>query len=40
LLSCGDWGTAVNEVEFYELLKRTAILTIYGNHENMDVLLK
>jgi len=24
---------------FYELLKRTVALTIYGNHENMDVLL-
>ncbi len=38
LISCGDWGGAVNEVEFYELLKRTIVLTIYGNHENMDVL--
>ena len=40
LLSCGDWGTAVNEAEFYELLRRTLVLTIYGNHENMDVLVK
>jgi Icc-related predicted phosphoesterase len=37
-LSCGDWGEAVNEEEFYELLGKTAVLSIYGNHENMDVL--
>ncbi len=40
LLSCGDWGSAINEAEFYELLKKTTVLTIYGNHENMDVLTK
>ena len=40
LLSCGDWGTAVNPEEFYELLRKTIVLTIYGNHENMDVLSK
>jgi len=38
LLGCGDWGTAVNPKEFYELLRKTVILTIYGNHENMSVL--
>jgi predicted RNA binding protein with dsRBD fold (UPF0201 family) len=26
LLSCGDWGAAVNEREFYELLRRERIL--------------
>ena len=40
LLSCGDWGSAINEEEFYELLRRVIVLTIYGNHENMDVLTK
>lgn len=40
LLSCGDWGAGVSEVEFYELLKKTVVLSIYGNHENMDVLTK
>ena len=40
LLSCGDWGTAINVEEFYGLLKRTVVLSIYGNHENMDVLSK
>jgi len=40
LLSCGDWGSAINEEEFYELLKKTVVLSIYGNHENMDVLTK
>jgi len=40
LLSCGDWGSAVNPEEFYELLKKVIVLTIYGNHENMEVLTK
>lgn len=40
LLGCGDWGAAINAEEFYELLRRTVVLTIYGNHENMDVLTK
>jgi len=38
LLSCGDWGTAINQEEFYELLKVVVVLTIYGNHEDMSVL--
>lgn len=38
LLSCGDWGTAINYEGFYDLLKRTIVLSIYGNHENLDVL--
>jgi len=38
LLSCDDWGTAINEAEFCELLKKTVVLTIYDNHENVDVL--
>ena len=38
LLSCGDWGIAISKPEFYELLKRVLVLSIYGNHENMDVL--
>ena len=40
LLSCGDWGSAINEGGFYKLLRRVIVLTIYGNHENMDVLRK
>lgn len=40
LLSCGDWGAAINFEEFYELLRKTIVLSIYGNHENMDVLTK
>ncbi len=40
LLSCGDWGAAINVNEFYELLKKVTVLTIYGNHENMEVLAK
>jgi len=40
LLSCGDWGSAINEEEFYELLRRVIVLTIYGNHEDMDVLTR
>jgi predicted phosphodiesterase len=40
LLSCGDWGIAISFEEFYELLKKTIVLSIYGNHENMGVLVK
>ncbi len=40
LLGCGDRGTAVNEAEFYRLLEKTIVLTIYGNHENTDVLAR
>ncbi len=38
LLSCGDWGHDISYEEYYELLKRTLVYSIYGNHENMDVL--
>lgn len=38
ILSCGDWGSAINHREFFSLLRRTIVLSIYGNHENMDVL--
>ena len=38
LLSCGDWGSAINPEEFYELLGKTIVLSIYGNHENLEVL--
>lgn len=38
LLSCGDWGTAVNFDEFYTLLEKTVVLSIYGNHENIELL--
>ena len=40
LISLGDWGEAINEAEFYELLKRVKVWSIYGNHENMEVLKK
>ncbi|RLG77592.1 MAG: metallophosphoesterase, partial [Thermoprotei archaeon] len=40
LLSCGDWGEAIDEAKFYELLRTTIILSIYGNHENMNILTK
>ena len=38
LLSCSDWGSAINPGEFYELLRKVVVLTIYGNHENLEVL--
>lgn len=38
LLSCGDWGSAINSEELYELLGKTIALSIYGNHENLEVL--
>ena len=28
LLSCGDWGTAISEAEFYVLLGKTVVLTL------------
>ncbi|RLG77717.1 MAG: hypothetical protein DRO12_01545 [Thermoprotei archaeon] len=40
LISLGDWGEAINEVEFYELLRRVRVWSIYGNHENLEVLRK
>jgi len=40
LISLGDWGEAVNEGEFYELLKKVRVWSIYGNHENLGVLRK
>ncbi len=40
LVSLGDWGEAVNEEEFYGLLRRVRVWSIYGNHENMEVLRK
>ena len=38
LLSCGDWGTAITHEKFYDLLGKCVVLTIYGNHENVNVL--
>ena len=38
LISLGDWGEAINEAEFYELLKKVRVWSIYGNHENLEVL--
>ncbi|MHC1627407.1 MAG: metallophosphoesterase family protein [Candidatus Nezhaarchaeales archaeon] len=40
LISLGDWGEAINPEEFYELLKRVRVWSIFGNHENLDVLRK
>jgi len=38
LLSAGDWGTAVSIEEFEELLEKTLVYSIYGNHDNLKVL--
>ncbi len=38
LVSLGDWGESVSEEEFYELLRRVRVWSIYGNHENLGVL--
>ena len=40
LISLGDWGEAINSEEFYELLKRVRVWSIYGNHENLEVLMR
>jgi len=36
--SCRKRGSAINPEEFYELLGKTIVLSIYGNHENPEVL--
>mgnify|MGYP001772727379 CR=1 FL=1 len=38
LISLGDWGYAVSPAEFYELLRRVRVWSIYGNHDNLEVL--
>jgi predicted phosphodiesterase len=40
LIGLGDWGGAVNEGKFYELLRRVRTWAIYGNHDKLDVLGK
>jgi len=40
LISLGDWGEGISEEEFYELLRKVRIWSLYGNHENMNVLKK
>ncbi len=40
LVSLGDWGEAINEREFYDLLRKVRVWSIYGNHENMGTLRK
>jgi len=40
LLSCGDWGEEVSENMFRKLLERVEVLTIFGNHDNLEVLQK
>jgi len=40
LISLGDWGEAINPEEFYGLLQRVRVWSIYGNHENLHVLEK
>ncbi len=38
LVGLGDWGEDVGEEEFRELLERVRVWSIYGNHENMEIL--
>lgn len=40
LISLSDWGDAISEVEFCDLLKRVRVWSIYDNHENLEVLRK
>ncbi|AEM38583.1 metallophosphoesterase [Pyrolobus fumarii 1A] len=41
LISAGDWGSLVSFNFFQELRRRVpVVLSVYGNHERMDVLLK
>ena len=39
LLSAGDWGYEVDMKNFIDILNLTKIYTIYGNHDNLKVLL-
>ncbi len=39
LLSTGDWGRALTPADMHVLNSMTKVLTIYGNHENMQALL-
>ena len=38
LVSAGDWGEALNPRDLERLLDRTVVLTIYGNHDPLEVL--
>ncbi len=38
LISLGDWGEDINSEEFYELLRRVRTWSLYGNHENLELL--
>ncbi|WP_157092454.1 metallophosphoesterase [Thermococcus chitonophagus] len=38
ILSAGDWDRGISREEFEELLKEVPVLSIYGNHENVEVL--
>ena len=38
LVSAGDWGEALNPKALEELLNRTVVFTIYGNHDPLEVL--
>ncbi|MFA4640224.1 metallophosphoesterase family protein [Pyrococcus kukulkanii] len=38
ILSAGDWDKGISREEFEELLREVPVLSIYGNHENMEVL--
>lgn len=38
ILSAGDWGTAVSWEDFENLLEKTVVLSIYGNHDNVSLL--
>jgi len=40
LISLGDWGEGVSETEFYGLLRRTHTWSLYGNHDNLEILRK
>jgi len=40
LISLGDWGEGINENEFCGLLRKVRVWSLYGNHDNLDVLKK
>ena len=38
LLSLGDWGYGASQRDFIELVSRVRVYTIYGNHDDLDML--
>ncbi|QIW22840.1 metallophosphoesterase [Sulfolobus sp. S-194] len=38
LISAGDWGEGMSRDDFSNILSRTRLITVYGNHENFSII--